>query len=101
MDKKFLKKLRSIGHTLSPILRITKQELSPNVLNELNRALDDHELIKVKIVGEKEIRDNLFLQMEELPETKVVQQIGGVVLLYRPSKETNRKLSNILRSGKS
>ena len=100
MDKKFLKKLISIGHTLTPVLRITKQELSPNVLNELNRALDDHELIKVKIVGEKEIRDNLFLQMEELPETKVVQRIGGVVLLYRLSKETNKKLSNIFRSGK-
>ena len=100
MDKKFLKKLISIGHTLSPILRITKQELSPNVLHELNRALDDHELIKVKMVGEKESRDNLFLQMKELPETKVVQRIGGIVLLYRPSKETNRKLSNILRSGK-
>ena len=100
MDKKFLKKLISIGHTLSPILRITKQELSPNVLNELNRALDDHELIKVKIVGEKEVRDNLFLQMKELPETKVVQRIGGDVLLYRLSKETNKKLSNILRSEK-
>ena len=100
MDKKFLKKLISIGHTLSPILRITKQELSPNVLHELNRTLDDHELIKVKIVGEKGSRDNLFLQMKELPETKVVQRIGGIVLLYRASKETNRKLSNILRSGK-
>ena len=100
MDKRFLKKLISIGHTLSPILRITKQELSPNVLNELNRALDDHELIKVKIVGEKEVRDNLFLQMKELPETKVVQRIGGVVLLYRLSKETNKKLSNIFRSVK-
>ena len=99
MDKKFLKKLISIGHTLSPILRITKQELSPNVLRELNRALDDHELIKVKIVGEKEVRDNLFLQMEELPETKVVQRIGGVALLYRLSKDTNKRLSNIYRSG--
>ena len=100
MDKKFLKKLISIGHTLSPILRITKQELSPNVLHELNRALDDHELIKVKIVGEKEIRNNLFLQMKDLSETKVIQKIGGVILLYRPSKEMNRKLSNILRAGK-
>ena len=100
MDKKFLKKLISIGHSLSPILRITKQELSPNVLHELNRTLDDHELIKVKIVGEKENRDNLFLQMKELPETKVVQRIGGVLLLYRPSQKANRKLSNILRSGK-
>ena len=81
-------------------MRITKQELSPNVLHELNRALDDHELIKVKIVGEKEIRNNLFLQMKDLSETKVIQKIGGVILLYRPSKETNRRLSNILRAGR-
>lgn len=82
------------------MLRITKQELSTNVMRELNRALDDHELVKVKIVGEKEVRNNLFLKMEDLPETEVIQKIGGVVLLYRPSKETNRKLSNILRAGK-
>ena len=100
MDKKFLKKLISIGHNLSPALRITKQELSTNVMRELNRALDDHELVKVKIVGEKEVRNNLFLKMKDLPETEVIQKIGGVMLLYRPSKETNRKLSNILRAGK-
>ncbi|MEC8644189.1 MAG: YhbY family RNA-binding protein [Pseudomonadota bacterium] len=100
MDKKFLKKLISIGHNLSPVLRITKQELSTNVMRELNRALDDHELVKVKIVGEKEVRNNLFLKMKDLPETEVIQKIGGVMLLYRPSKETNRKLSNILRAGK-
>ena len=100
MDKKFLKKLISIGHNLSPVLRITKQELSTNVMRELNRALDDHELVKVKIVGEKEVRNNLFLKIKDLPETEVIQKIGGVMLLYRPSKETNRKLSNILRAGK-
>ena len=82
------------------MLRITKQELSTNVMRELNRALDDHELVKVKIVGEKEVRNNLFLNMKDLPETKVIQKIGGVMLLYRPSKDTNRKLSNILRAGK-
>ena len=98
--QKFLKKLISIGHSLSPIVRITNLGLSTNVMYELNRALDDHELIKVKIVGEKEVRNNLFLQMRDLPETKVIQKIGGVILLYRPSKETNRKLSNILRAGK-
>ena len=100
MDKKFLKKLISIGHNLSPVLRIAKQELSTNVMRELNRALDDHELVKVKIVGEKEVRNNLFLKMKDLPETEVIQKIGGVMLLYRPSQETNRKLSNILRAGK-
>ena len=58
-------------------------------MRELNRALDDHELVKVKIVGEKEVRNNLFLKMKDLPETEVIQKIGGVMLLYRPSKETN------------
>ena len=82
------------------MLRITKQELSTNVMRELNRALDDHELVKIKIVGEKEARNNLFLKMKDLPETEVIQKIGGVMLLYRPRKETNRKLSNILRAGK-
>ena len=69
-------------------------------MRELNRALDDHELVKVKIVGEKEVRNNLFLKIKDLPETEVIQKIGGVMLLYRPSKETSRKLSNILRAGK-
>ena len=79
------------------MLRITKQELSTNVMRELNRALDDHELVKVKIVGEKEVRNNLFLKMKDLPETEVIQKIGGVIVLYRPSKETNRNLSNFGR----
>ena len=70
-------------------------------MRELNRALDDHELVKVKIVGEKEVRNNLFLKMKDLPETEVIQRIGGVILLYRPSKEMNRKLSNILRASKN
>ena len=82
------------------MLRITKQELSTNVMRELNRALDDHELVKVRIVGEKRGSNNLFLKMKDLPETEVIQKIGGVMLLYRSSKETNRKLSNILRAGK-
>ena len=69
-------------------------------MRELNRALDDHELVKVKIVGKKEVQNNLFLEIKDLPETEVIQKIGGVMLLYRPSKETNRKLSNILRAGK-
>ena len=55
-------------------------------MQELNRALDDHELVKVKIVGEKEVRNDLFLKMKDLPETEVIQKIGGVMLLYRPSK---------------
>ena len=42
------KAMRSIGHNLNPVVTIAGNGLSENVLEELNRALDDHELIKVK-----------------------------------------------------
>jgi len=43
------KQFRTLGHKLNPIVTIAGNGLSENVLLELNRALDDHELIKVKL----------------------------------------------------
>ena len=67
-------------------------------MTELNRALDDHELIKVKIVGDRDERKEVIDQLAELEATEVVQTIGGVALIYRPSREPNPALSNVLRS---
>ena len=46
------KRLRQIGHALNPVVMIGGQGLTENVIEETNRALNDHELIKVKIAGE-------------------------------------------------
>ena len=43
------KQLRSIGHNLNPVVMIGDKGLSEGVMLELNRALEDHELIKVKV----------------------------------------------------
>ena len=51
------KSLRTIGHKLNPIVTIAGNGLSEGVLLELNRALDDHELIKVKLaIAERDER---------------------------------------------
>ena len=98
MNQKLRKKLRAIGHQLKPVVTIAGNGLSENVLTELYRALDDHELIKVKIVGDREERVEVIEKLTALEETDVVQTIGGVALLYRPSREPKPGLSNILRS---
>lgn len=96
IDRK--KQFRTIGHKLNPIVTIAGNGLSPNVLAELNRALDDHELIKVKLaIAEREDRKELVAELEQLPNVELIQEIGKVVLLYRPNKKPNPKLSNILR----
>ncbi|MBK8187355.1 MAG: YhbY family RNA-binding protein [Cellvibrio sp.] len=96
IDRK--KQFRTIGHKLNPIVTIAGNGLSPNVIAELNRALDDHELIKVKLANpEREDRKELVQELIQLPNVELIQEIGKVVLLYRANKKPNPKLSNILR----
>lgn len=92
------KQFRTLGHKLNPIVTIAGNGLSEGVIAELNRALDDHELIKVKLaITEREERKEMVQELIQLPNVELIQEIGKVVLLYRPNKKPNPKLSNILR----
>jgi RNA-binding protein len=47
-DNKTRKQFRAIGHRLHPVV-IISNGISDNVDNEIDRALTDHELIKIRI----------------------------------------------------
>ncbi|MCJ8300890.1 MAG: YhbY family RNA-binding protein, partial [Pseudomonadales bacterium] len=66
---------------------------------EVYRALEDHELIKVKFsIADREIKKQLLRELCKDVEAYIEQDIGHIVLIYRPSLEANPKLSNILRA---
>ena len=89
------KHLRKIGHELKPVITIGDNGLSETVVNELNRALDDHELIKVKL----RVDDKAAMKEEicAASHALLVQSIGNILLLFRAAKKPNPKLSNLLR----
>lgn len=90
------KAMRSIGHNLNPVVTIAGNGLSEGVVEELNRALDDHELIKVKIaVGERDLRAEVISEMVRATRSELVQTIGKVALLLRRNPQANPKLSNL------
>lgn len=92
------KQFRTLGHNLKPIVTIAGKGLSEGVLSELNRALDDHELIKIKLaLSEREERQQVIEALKNLPNTELVHTIGKVALLYRKASKPNPKLSNLLR----
>lgn len=92
------KKLRAIGHALNPVVMLGSNGLTESVLEETERALNDHELIKVKIAGEdRELRQQLIDELATQTHSQIVQKIGKVVLLYRKAVEQNQQLSNIVR----
>jgi RNA-binding protein len=92
------KQLRAIGHKLKPIVTVAGKGLSDNVLAEIDRALKDHELIKIKLaVGSRETREAVTGEICERAGAEVVQAIGNVILVLRRSAEPDPRLSNLQR----
>jgi RNA-binding protein len=78
--------LRALGHGLKPIIQIGKKEIEEALINEVNAALDHHELIKVKLL------ESCMLDRHESSEmlaracnAQVAQILGKTFLLYRPA----------------
>ena len=83
----------------SRVVTVAGNGLSEGVLTELERALHDHELVKVKLaVPDREERKQLRAQMCALLKAQLVQEIGKVVLVYRRNPEPNPKLTNLRRA---
>jgi RNA-binding protein len=92
------RRFRKIGHHLKPVVIVAEQGLSTNVLAEIERALEDHELIKVKCnVLEREDKTALLAAICETTGAELAQAIGKIGLYYRPAKNQNAKLSNLAR----
>ena len=92
------KRLRQIGHALNPVVMIGDKGLTENVVEELGRALNDHELIKVKVGGEDRVaRTALIAEVAKASDAEIVQTIGKIALLYKKAVKQNAKLSNLVR----
>ena len=90
------KQYRTLGHRLNPLVTVAGNGLSEGVQLEVDRALEDHELIKVKFnVGDRNVKQQLIQQLCEQVQAELVQQIGNIALIYRAAEEPNPKLTNL------
>lgn len=80
--------LRGQTHDLKALLQIGGKGLTPSFLAELDAVLEQHELVKVKVgADDRKVRDGMIGQIIEGSGAALVQRIGHVAVLYRPSKE--------------
>ena len=92
------RQLRAIGHKLKPVVTVAGNGLSDAVRLELDRALEDHELIKVKLaVGDRSARDEVLTELLEQAGAELVQRVGNMALILRRSAEPDPKKSNLLK----
>lgn len=78
--------LKGLAHPLKPLVLVGNNGVTEPVLEEIDRALEAHELIKIKVnLKERDIcMQQIELICENASATKV-QVIGHTVVLYRQS----------------
>jgi RNA-binding protein len=85
--------LRGLAHALKPVIRLGNAGVSASVCAETERALSDHELIKVKAPGaDRQVRDALFATLARETRSALIHRIGNVAVLYRAHAELPRIL---------
>lgn len=92
------KQYKSIGHHLKPVLTVADNGLTEGVLAELERALGDHELIKIKLnILDRDSRLETINGLCKTGKADLVQVIGKMALIYRKNLKVNKQLSNVHR----
>ena len=92
------KTLRGLAHHLNPVIQIGAKGITDALMDELNGALDHHELIKVRInEGDREARRAIIDAVVQSTGAELVQSIGKVFVLYRRNPE--KKNSDIVLPG--
>lgn len=92
------KRFRAIGHKLSPVVIIAQKGITENIQKEIQRALKDHELIKLKLItATREDKQALTETICKDFDAQCVQSVGHVILIYRAAKKPDPRLSNLKR----
>jgi RNA-binding protein len=69
---------------MNPIVMLGNAGLTDAVVSELDRALTDHELVKVSArVGGRSARNEALAALADRTRAEIVQQVGNVGVFYR------------------
>lgn len=77
--------LRALGHKLTVVVQVGKDGLDDGLVAAVDRALTDHELVKVKVgEGAGLDRHEAAEELARRTGSELAQVLGNIVLLYRP-----------------
>jgi RNA-binding protein len=83
--------LRGLCHSLRPVILLGAKGVSDAVTKELELALDQHELVKIKLSGgDRDQRQQQIDALTEATGAQMVQQIGHTASVFRRNEDEPR-----------
>ena len=83
LDKQTRRTLKAQAHPLKPLIQIGRNGLTPAALANIDKALTDHTLIKVKFNDHKTQKKELSTTIAQQTKADIVDLIGNTLILHR------------------
>ena len=92
MSSKERARLRGEAQTLSPVVMVGHEGITEGVINALDQALADHELVKVRFQDFKELTKDLANELKAKTRSTLIATTGFTAVFYRenPEKKTRK-----------
>ena len=88
MDTKQVRAQRARAHHLKPVVIVGSAGISEPLLAELEQALEQHELIKVRVNAESRAqRDAMIQELCARTGADLIQRVGHVAVVHRKKPE--------------
>jgi len=84
------RKLRALGHHLSPVVHVGQHGVTQALVAAAEQALVDHELIKVKVGDAPVTRYEAADALAAATQSEVAQVLGHTILLFRKRPEKSK-----------
>ena len=84
------RKLKSLAHHLKPVVLIGQKGITESLVKAVGKALEDHELIKVKFIDLKDEKVELSEKIVSETGAFLVNMIGNIAILYRENPECSK-----------
>ena len=80
--------LRREAHNLKPVVTAGDKGITPALVQELDGALEHHELIKIKVrIGDRDARNLAIEELAKATKADVISRVGNIAAMYRPKKK--------------
>lgn len=83
--------LKSMAHSLKPVILIGKSGISQESIQSIQTALADHELIKVRFIVHKEEKKRISAEILDKIGCEFVGMVGNVLILYKRQEDPDKR----------
>jgi RNA-binding protein len=75
--------LKKLAHKLKPVVMIGQKGMTDTLLQAVDKALEDHELIKIKFIDYKDEKTELIDKIVQTTDAMLVNLLGNIATIYR------------------